>query len=140
MAGRTATWGGQSSRFENGLLRIRNIEARNLRNADAFSESDPFVTFSIAGQTHKTFTVWDNEKNPTWLQELPAFHVNSLTAAPILQLRVDDEDMMNSPDSLGRVNDGSGGLNVLRLLQEGGYGSTGAGFGFGFTAGGMMGG
>lgn len=101
---------------DTGVLRIRKIRAGNLRHADVFDDSDPYVKFEFAGQEHKTSVVMNNEKDPRWNEEF-RFEVDSLRRSPILKVSVWDWDFFTEDDSLGNVDEGGGGVNLFDLFH-----------------------
>jgi len=100
-----------------GVLRIRNLRAYNLRSADLWDQSDPFIDLFFAGEHRRTSVVMNNEKNPEWDEEIH-FDVKSLRRSPVLGVHLFDWDWISSNDSLGMVNEGGGGLDLLALFER----------------------
>uniref|UniRef100_A0A7S2JC52 C2 domain-containing protein n=1 Tax=Zooxanthella nutricula TaxID=1333877 RepID=A0A7S2JC52_9DINO len=102
---------------DSGVLVIRHIKAWNLRRADFWDPSDPYVVFEFAGQSCRTSVVYNNEDNPHWAGEEMIFEVASLAAAPVLEVSVWDWDGFSKHDPLGRVDEEGLGLNVQDVLE-----------------------
>jgi len=76
-------------------------EARNLKNTDLFSKSDPYVIFQVFDKTVKTGVI-QNNLNPQWKARFTAVIAYPHKQDVMIKFTVMDEDMLKD-DYLGRV-------------------------------------
>jgi len=76
-------------------------EARNLKNTDMFSKSDPYVIFQIFDKTVKTGVIQDN-LNPNWHARFTAVIAYPHKQDVAIKFTVMDEDILKD-DYLGKV-------------------------------------
>lgn len=87
-----------------GLLRVKICNAMNLRKADRFSESDPYVTVIYHegdGISAKTKTIFNNP-NPIWNQTFDFVLMNN--AKRFLSFICKDFDNVGTHDLLGKAD------------------------------------
>ncbi len=77
-----------------GMLKVRVVEARNLKSMDLMGKSDPFVQVQHGMFASRTPTVWNNN-NPAWNSEIRTW-VYPDTKDYRLQLIVYDDDESES--------------------------------------------
>eukprot|EP00930_Biecheleria_cincta_P040240 TRINITY_DN27588_c0_g1_i1.p1 TRINITY_DN27588_c0_g1~~TRINITY_DN27588_c0_g1_i1.p1 ORF type:complete len:1198 (-),score=213.36 TRINITY_DN27588_c0_g1_i1:3-3596(-) len=105
---------------DSGLLKISRIRAHNLRHADYFDESDPYVIFRVGERQNQTNVVWNNEKNPVWQEEV-TLKVDSLSRTPFLDVIVQDYDKFSSDDPLGQHRSNVGALIKATMDKRAGF-------------------
>jgi hypothetical protein len=93
-----------------GLLKITDISAVGLRNADTFTSSDPYVQLSVGMSSARTKTM-PNTLDAQWNETFFLFVTELSTQR--LCVRVMDEDVATSDDPLGFAD------FSLQALQEG---------------------
>eukprot|EP01118_Nematostelium_gracile_P011010 TRINITY_DN386_c0_g1_i1.p1 TRINITY_DN386_c0_g1~~TRINITY_DN386_c0_g1_i1.p1 ORF type:complete len:256 (+),score=106.33 TRINITY_DN386_c0_g1_i1:67-834(+) len=93
---------------------IRVIEARNLKSADLFSPSDPYVQIRLKGKLFnaekKVGKVINNNNNPIWNE---SFSITPKSPNDVVLLKIYDKDV-GLDDLLGKVE-----LPVAQYLNRG---------------------
>ncbi|CAD7705027.1 unnamed protein product [Ostreobium quekettii] len=77
---------------ERGVLYVRLVHGRGLKNVDALGKSDPYVKFKIAGGERKSKII-NNNLNPDWNE---TFKWDSTKAADVVKIEVKDDDVFKN--------------------------------------------
>lgn len=100
--------------FPCGVLTVRIVEGRGLRDADALGRQDPYAVFTLQGECRsfqkKTKVHDDGGTTPVW-DETFSFDV---VDHHNLQLEVFDKDLINADDLIGRTN-----ISLLSVFKRG---------------------
>eukprot|EP00741_Cyanophora_paradoxa_P007110 tig00001093_g6881.t1 len=84
-----------------GVIVARVLEARGLKDADAFGKSDPYAVLKLGAKTKRTKTI-PNNLNPVWNEEL-ALDFKEGVDETELHLQIWDEDVGMRDDFLGQM-------------------------------------
>jgi len=82
-------------------IEITIVEAQNLKNADMFSKSDPYVVFQIFDKTVKTRVI-QNDLNPKWGTRFTVVIAYPHKQEVTIKFKIMDEDILKD-DYLGQV-------------------------------------
>ncbi|KNC56395.1 uncharacterized protein AMSG_02365 [Thecamonas trahens ATCC 50062] len=90
-----------ASQIDVGKLEVQVVEARDLMQADRWSQSDPYVVVTFADKWESTYTVSDSN-NPVWKKQEPFFFEVRSRKAKIF-VDVFDKNKMEKDVFLGQV-------------------------------------
>lgn len=84
-----------------GILDMRVVEARSLREPNYLSTSDPYAKVQIGATVHQTPVCQNGGRKPKWDAKVPPMIVPNIDA-DILQIELWDKDRSTSDDFIGK--------------------------------------